>query len=185
MQSRPFRYAPFLLAACLAAGPALAAAPGPDAPGAASAAAQTSAAPAPAAAATPPAQAGSVPKPQAEPQTPEGKRVAADVEHRIKDLGSRLNITPAQQPLWNDFANTMRQNALDMDTLFQQRAERLESLNAVDDMRNYATVAQAHADHIQRLLPVFEALYNSMTPQQKKTTDETFKRAQREGMGKH
>jgi len=190
MQFRPFRRAPLLLAACLAAGPALAQAPGtaPASPAVTQApATKTPAAPAPGVAPAPaaPAQAGTVPKPEAEAQTPEGKRVAADVERRIKDLRSRLNITPAQLPLWNDFANTMRQNALDMDALFQQRAARFGSLNAVDDMRNYAALSQARADQMQRLIPVFQALYDSMSPQQKQATDETFKRSQREFGGKH
>lgn len=47
-------------------------------------------------------------------------------------------------------------------------------MNAVEDFKSYGEIAQAHADGIQKFIPVFEALYNSMSDAQKKNADAVF-----------
>lgn len=123
---------------------------------------------------------GSVQPPANTPVTAQGKRVRAQVEQRIADLHRRLHITQAEEPLWNDFANTMRQNAAEMDQLFQQRQQTVGTMNAVDDMKSYAQLAQAHAEQMQHLIPAFEKLYDAMPPEQKKLTDQEFRRFQQQ-----
>jgi periplasmic protein CpxP/Spy len=95
------------------------------------------------------------------------------VENRIAHLHSQLKITPAQETQWSAFADVMRSNADTMDQLFQQR-QQAGSMSAVDDMKSYATIAQAHADGVKKLIDAFEPLYNSFSPDQKKLADQTF-----------
>ena len=98
----------------------------------------------------------------------------ARVERHIAGLRRRLEITAAQQPQWDAFAAAMRQNAAHMEALQRDRAGRVASMTAPEDMRSYADVARAHADDLQRLLPAFDALYAAMTPEQKAAADRTF-----------
>ena len=140
--------------------------------------AQAAPAPAPAAAAgavapaTPPAAAASSP-------SVVDKRAMARVEQHIKDLHDRLAITPAQEPQWAAFAAVMRQNAMAMEAQYRDRQSRLASLSAIDDMRNYAAMSRLHADNVDKLLPAFEALYSTMSPEQRTATDQTFRNFQR------
>ncbi|HTZ79685.1 MAG TPA: Spy/CpxP family protein refolding chaperone [Stellaceae bacterium] len=98
------------------------------------------------------------------------------VEARITDLHSRLKITPQQQSQWDAFAQVMRDNAKAMTAALDQRAqmEASKTETAVDDMKSYQAITQAHADGMTKLVPAFEALYDSMSPEQKKNADEVF-----------
>ena len=97
------------------------------------------------------------------------------VEKRITDLHARLKITPAQEPQWNAFAEVMRNNARQMDQDYQQRSQRVQEMSAVDNMQSYAKIAEAHAQDVQKLVPAFETLYNSMSAEQKHSADQVFR----------
>ena len=115
------------------------------------------------------------PAPSAPAQTTRPERGgAAQVERRIAGFQRRLKITPAQQPQWDAFAAVMRQNAGHIETLQQERADKVATMSAPDDMRSYAEVARAHADDLQRLAQAFDTLYAAMTPEQKAEADRTF-----------
>ena len=154
-----FRHAALVVAA-LAAGPALA----------------QGTAPAPNPAANP-APSASLAAPAVTSARPSLDRV----ERHIADLHRRLAITAAQQPQWDVFAGVMRQNAQRMQAAYAERAAKVASLSAPDDMRSYAELARAHADDVQRLVPAFDALYATMTPEQKATADKTFQQFQGRG----
>jgi hypothetical protein len=96
------------------------------------------------------------------------------VETRIKDLHRKLKITAAQESQWNAFAQVMRENAQEVDAVLKGRAESLHKMNAVEDLRSYEKLADAHADGLKKLVPAFETLYNSMSEDQKKTADVVF-----------
>ncbi|MBV8347734.1 MAG: Spy/CpxP family protein refolding chaperone, partial [Mycolicibacterium sp.] len=96
-------------------------------------------------------------------------------ERYIKELHTRLQITPAEETQWNQFAAVMRENARDMDQAFMQRAEQFSSMNAVQNMQSYAQLAEAHAQRVEKLVPAFENLYNAMPEQQKQLTDQVFR----------
>ena len=113
-----------------------------------------------------------------------GKNAEERVEQRIKELHAQLRITPAEEPQWNQFAEVMRQNARDMDQAFIQRAEQFQSMNAVQNMESYEQIAEAHAQHLQKLVPAFQNLYNSMPDQQKQIADQVF-RANAEKRAQH
>jgi periplasmic protein CpxP/Spy len=96
-------------------------------------------------------------------------------EARIKDLQATLKITPAQEDLWNKVTQVMRDDAKKMDALNQARFEKAKAMNAVEDLKSYSQVAQAHADGLKNFIPVFEALYTSMSDDQKKAADTLFR----------
>lgn len=135
----------------------------------------------------PAAQAGSTASPQiaqAAPTPPastqktsttHAKKTPVDrVEARITDLHSRLKITDAQASQWDAFAQVMRDNAKAMTAALDKRAAAAKTASAVDDMRSYLAVTQAHADGMAKLEPAFENLYNAMSPDQQKNADVVF-----------
>jgi LTXXQ motif family protein len=99
----------------------------------------------------------------------------AAVEARIKDLHNRLHITAAQQPQWDALTLVMRDNAQAMVALEKQRTAESQSMSAVDVIKSYESVIEAHEDGMKKFVPPFEALYNSMSDAQKKTADSLFR----------
>jgi protein CpxP len=104
-----------------------------------------------------------------------GKNMEERVENHIKQLHAQLQITPAEQPQWDQFAQVMRENARDMDQAFMQRAQQYATMNAMQNMQSYEQMAEAHVRHLQKLVPAFDNLYNAMPEQQKKLTDQVFR----------
>jgi len=104
------------------------------------------------------------------------KPVPADpVEARIKKLHGDLHITAAQESQWSDVAQMMRDNGKAMADLRQQRVDDSKALGAVDELKSYAAVIDAHADGLHKFIPVFQSLYDSMSDAQKKTADSVFR----------
>jgi periplasmic protein CpxP/Spy len=103
-----------------------------------------------------------------------GKNAEERVERRIRELHAQLRITPAEQQQWDQFANVMRENARDMDQLFIQRAQQLDSMSALQNMQSYEQIADAHAQHLQKLVAAFQTLYDAMPDQQKQLADQAF-----------
>ncbi len=100
-------------------------------------------------------------------------------EARIKDLQDALKITPEQQGLWNALTQVMKDNAKTLEDLAKARADKSKNMNAVEDLKSYSQFAQAQVEGLQKYIPAFEALYNSMSAEQKKNADVLFK------MGRH
>ena len=96
------------------------------------------------------------------------------VEDRIKELHTKLQITPQQEDLWGKVADTMRSNSQHMRELYEQRMSQTEKFNAVDDLKSYGDLAQAHADSVKSLESSFEPLYAALSDTQKKAADEAF-----------
>jgi len=116
-----------------------------------------------------------------------GKKKArpSAVEHaeaQIKQLQATLNITEAQEELWNNLTQVMRENAKDMDALGKDRAEGTKTLNAVEHMKFHSQITEAHLEQMKKLIPPFEAFYSSMSDEQRKTTDAVFRTGK---YGKH
>ncbi|MBI4767418.1 MAG: Spy/CpxP family protein refolding chaperone [Deltaproteobacteria bacterium] len=100
-------------------------------------------------------------------------------EARIKDLETALKITPEQQGLWKALTQVMRDNAKTLEDLAKARADKSKEMNAVEDLKSYSQFAQAQVEGLKKYIPAFEALYNSMSNEQKKNADVLFK------MGRH
>jgi Spy/CpxP family protein refolding chaperone len=101
------------------------------------------------------------------------------VEDRIKDLYTKLKITPAQEGLWDNVTKIMRENAVTMEALIKERLEKAGTQNAVADLKSYSAIAEAHADGLKKFIPAFEPLYASMSDAQKKDADTLFHRKDR------
>jgi hypothetical protein len=99
-------------------------------------------------------------------------------EARIADLHAKLKITPAQETLWSGVTDVMRANAKTMEPLRKARAEKASTMTAVEDFTSYAEIADVHADGIKKFVPVFTALYDSMSDAQKKNADTMFRRVE-------
>lgn len=97
------------------------------------------------------------------------------VELRIKDMHAKLNITPAQEEQWGKVAQVMTEDAKTMDKLTQARVEHAKDMTAIDDLKSYSEITDAHADGVKKLIPVFTALYDSMSDAQKKVADTLFR----------
>jgi Spy/CpxP family protein refolding chaperone len=97
------------------------------------------------------------------------------VEARIRDLHKKLHITEAQKPQWDALAMVMRDNAQAMVDLQKQRASDSQSMSAVEVIKSYETVIEAHEDGMKKFVPPFEALYNTMSDAQKKSADSLFR----------
>jgi protein CpxP len=138
----------------------------------------------PAALAAPPQTAavqGATPPPPAAEASPmaaqpaAGKNAQERVENRIRALHRQLQITPGEEPQWNEFARVMRDNARAMDQTFMKRAEQFASMNAVQNMQSYEQISQEHAQLVQNLVPAFQKLYDAMPDQQKRVADQVFR----------
>lgn len=106
------------------------------------------------------------------------------VEARIKDLHKRLHITDAQKPQWDALTSVMRNNAQVMVDLQAKRTADAQSQSAVDVVKSYQSVIEAHEVGMQKFVPPFEALYNSMSDAQKKTADSLFRNREKAAAGK-
>jgi len=100
------------------------------------------------------------------------------VEHaeaRIKELQAKLHITQAQEDLWNHVTQVMRDNAKTLDALAQARSTHAQAMTALDDLKSYSEIADAHAEGLKKFIPAFEALYASMSDAQKQNADTLFR----------
>ena len=69
----------------------------------------------------------------------------------------------------------MRENSETMSRLAQARAEHAQTATALDNLKSYAEISEAHAAGTRRMIPVFEGLYDSMLPEQKMAADVEFR----------
>jgi hypothetical protein len=111
----------------------------------------------------------------------------AHTEAQIKQLQGALNITEAQQELWDNLTQVMRENAKDMDALTdslrKERAEGTQNMNAVEHMKFHSRITAAHSEQLEKFIPPFDAFYDSLSDEQKRTTDTIFQTG-RYGHGK-
>ena len=100
------------------------------------------------------------------------------VEGRIAYVKAELKITDAQAPLWNKVADSMRANAKAMDDLFagMKRDPNAPRPNAVERLEMRSRMAAVRAQGDQQLLAAFKPLYDSLSPEQKKSADELLDR---------
>jgi hypothetical protein len=97
------------------------------------------------------------------------------VNRQIAQLHQTLKITQAQEPQWEALARVMRENAGNMETLFKERASHFDQMNAVDSLKSYERIAEAHVSNMHHLIPTFEALYQVLSPEQRRAADAAFR----------
>jgi len=104
-----------------------------------------------------------------------------EVEKHIKDLHAKLKITPAEESQWTSMAQTMRDNAKEVDMAIDKREAIVNNATAIDNLNAYADIVQAHADSVKKLSTAFSPLYASLSDDQKKVADELFGRRMHDG----
>ncbi len=98
----------------------------------------------------------------------------AHVEARIKQLHAQLKITPDEESQWNNVADVMRGNEQNLAALIQKRNGNTKGMNAIDNLKSYEDITNAHADGLKKLVPAFSKLYSAMPDTQKKVADKVF-----------
>jgi len=98
----------------------------------------------------------------------------ANVEKHIQALHTTLKITAAEEAQWANVAQTMRGSAIELDKAIDKREANIGSATAVDDLKAYGDIAQAHVDSVKRLAAAFSPLYSAMSDDQKKVADGVF-----------
>jgi periplasmic protein CpxP/Spy len=99
----------------------------------------------------------------------------AGIDALIDQLHGSLKITAEQESLWRGVTQVMRENAETISRLAQARAEHAQTATALDNLKSYAEISEAHAAGTKRMIPVFEGLYDSMSPDQKRAADAEFR----------
>ena len=97
--------------------------------------------------------------------------VSARLEHRLTRLHTELGITPAQEPLWSQYAAVAQSNAQDMGALMTRRQADIATMTAIQNMQSMTAIAAQHASNMQRLNTAFSALYGALSPDQRLKAD--------------
>jgi hypothetical protein len=95
-----------------------------------------------------------------------------DVEANIASLRQRLQITPAQEAPFNAVANVLRVNARAEASAPHQPSA---NASAVDELRAEIQYDEIELAGLKKLLPALEALYASLSPQQRQAADMAFR----------
>jgi hypothetical protein len=98
------------------------------------------------------------------------------IEARISSLHDKLQITAEQEETWKAVAETMRANEQTIHALIKERHAKAKTLDAIEDLESYEKIADAHAEGLKKLIPVFKNLYEEMSADQKKNADTVFGR---------
>jgi LTXXQ motif family protein len=105
-----------------------------------------------------------------------GKQPLADpIAARIDYLHERLRITPAQEPLWAQVAQVMRENAKAVAPLIRERGQSAQHGNAIDYLNSYERLGEAQLDDLKKFIAAFQPLYDSLSADQKKIADSIFR----------
>lgn len=97
------------------------------------------------------------------------------VDAKIADLHGKLQITEAQATPWAAVAQVMRDNDKSYGQLVAEKRQNETTMTAIEDLRAYQQIAEAHADGVKKLVAAFEPLYESMSAEQKAIADTVFR----------
>jgi LTXXQ motif family protein len=99
--------------------------------------------------------------------------VAGHVEGRLAFLKTELKITDAQQPLWDKFADVLRDNAKTMAQVMEGRMSGgSRSATLPERLAMREKFLSARLDALHNLKAAVDPLYAALSPEQKKTADE-------------
>ena len=97
------------------------------------------------------------------------------IAERIKYLHDRLRIVPAQEPLWANVAQVMRDNATAVAPLIKEHVQNAQRGNAIDNLNSYEKLGEAQLDGLEKFIGAFRALYDGLSDEQKKIADSVFR----------
>jgi len=112
------------------------------------------------------------PAPPPRPDRPREAR-PSHIEGRIAFLKAELKITPAQEAQFEKVAQALRQSADERRRSFEQvRVNRDQPPNALQALEMQARFSATRAQQTDRFLAAFRPLYDSLSPEQKKSADD-------------
>jgi hypothetical protein len=112
---------------------------------------------------------------QSDTHRPAAQATPDRAERRIADLHARLHITPDEQTQWDRFSQVMRDNAQHMRQTADDRAAKIKTMNASENMLSYAQIALQHSQDVQSLASAFQPLYATLSPDQRQIADVMFR----------
>ncbi|MBF0324515.1 MAG: Spy/CpxP family protein refolding chaperone [Alphaproteobacteria bacterium] len=98
-------------------------------------------------------------------------RDPGDGERKIKEIHDKLRITSAQEELWNNVAQTMRDNAKTFQAGRADMMSRGKTMTVVDSLKLRQGMLEQYSSGLKQLVPQVEALYAVLSPEQKKQAD--------------
>jgi hypothetical protein len=102
-----------------------------------------------------------------------GAAMTEHVEGRLAFLKTELKITDAQLPLWNNFAQAVRDNAKTMGSMMQGGMTGMAQAVALPDkLAMREKMMTAHLEALRKLKAVADPLYAAFTDEQKKAADQ-------------
>ena len=102
-----------------------------------------------------------------------GIRMTAEhIEGRLAFLKTELKITDAQLPLWNAFAQAMRDIATAMQAVPHTMMGKNNAATLPDKLAARETMLAARLETVRKLKAATDPLYMALDTDQKKTADE-------------
>jgi hypothetical protein len=98
--------------------------------------------------------------------------MAKHIEGRLAFLKTELKIIDAQLPLWNAFAQAMRDNASTMHAMPHPIMRMNNAATLPDKLAADETMLTAHLEAVRKLKAAADPLYAALSADQKKTADE-------------
>jgi len=99
--------------------------------------------------------------------------MAGHVEGRLAFLKTELKITDAQLPLWNTFAQAVRDNAKAMqDMMHGGMMGTSQSASLPDKLAMREKMMTSHLDALRKLKTAVDPFYAALSDEQKTTADE-------------
>ncbi len=94
------------------------------------------------------------------------------MEGRLAYIKADLEITEAQSPAWNGYADAVRARRSKMEAMHADMMKARESGNALQRMDARIKALETNLDSMKSLKPATEALYAVLTDDQKKKADQ-------------
>jgi hypothetical protein len=113
------------------------------------------------------------------------------VEARIARIQQTLQITAAQQPQFDTFANVLRKQAQGMDERMQQRRAQMQqgaaptNLTAIQRLELMQRVTANRYNQLGEVIAAAKPLYDSLSPEQKQAADQMLARRGHHGQQGH
>jgi hypothetical protein len=98
--------------------------------------------------------------------------MAKHIEGRLAFLKTELKITDAQLPLWNAFAQAMREDASTMQAMPHPMMGMNKAATLPDKLAARETMLAARLDAVRKLKAAADPLYASLNADQKRTADD-------------
>jgi hypothetical protein len=98
--------------------------------------------------------------------------MAKHIEGRLAFLKTELKITDAQLPLWNAFAQAMRDDASTMQAMPHPMMGMNKAATLPNKLAARETMLTARLEAVRKLKTAANPLYAALTAEQKKTADE-------------